>query len=149
MKKLIAYFVFVFVVAISSYFIYSHMLSSKYADSAIPYMEKVLPQISTWDAEIVKQYMAPEVLETVTDENLQALMAALSKIGTLESVGEYSFENKVSGDDDKLGAATVITYEIDAQYSSGPAVVTLRLLVRGDSYEVFRFNFQSQALAGI
>ena len=149
MKKLIAYFIFVIIVTISSYFIYSYMLTSEYADTAIPYMEKVLPQISTWDAEIVKQYMAPEVLANVTDKNLQELMAALSVIGTLESVGEYSFENKVSGDDDQLGAATVITYEIDAQYSSGEAIVTLRLLVRGDSYEVYHFNFQSQALAGI
>ncbi len=149
MKKLIAYIIFVFVVGISSYFTYGYMLSSEYADSAIPYMEKVLPQISTWDAEVVKQYMAPEVLQTVTDEHLQALMAALAKIGTLESIGEFSFENKASGDNVQFVDSTVITYEVDAQYSSGPAVVTLRLLVRGDSYEVFRFNFQSQALAGI
>ncbi|MCK4503767.1 MAG: hypothetical protein KAU22_12095 [Desulfuromonadales bacterium] len=147
MKKLIIYIIFVFVVGFSSYFSYGYYLSSKYADTAIPYMEEVLPQISTWDADIVRQYMAPEVLQTVTAENLKNLMAALSKIGELKSISKFSFQNEVSGDNVQFVGGTVITYEVEAEYSSGATVVTIRLLLRDDSYQVYHFNFQSQALA--
>ena len=110
-------------------------------------MEEVLPQISTWDADIVRQYMAPEVLQTVTAENLKNLMAALSKIGELKSISKFSFQNEVSGDNVQFVGGTVITYEVEAEYSSGATVVTIRLLLRDDSYQVYHFNFQSQALA--
>ncbi len=145
--KLAIYIVFVIVTGITTYFTYGYVQSSKYADTAIPYLQEVLPQISTWDADGAKQYMVPEILQTITPDNLKNLMAALSVIGNLESIGEASFKNKVSGDEIQFIDSVVITYDVDAKYSSGDAVVTIRLLVRNDSYEVYNFNFKTQALA--
>ncbi len=146
MKKLFAYIGFVFIVGFSSYFGYGYVQANKYADTAIPYMEKVLPQLSTWDAAIARQFMAPEVAQTVTEENLQKLMLALSKLGSLNSITEFSFKNSVGIDDGLLSGGTVITYDVESEYSTGAAVVTLRLLERSGAYELYHFNFQSAAL---
>ena len=69
LKKFIIYAIFVFVTGFSAYFYYGYYQSSQYDGTVIPYIQKVLPELSTWDPEVVKQYMAPEVLGTVTDKN--------------------------------------------------------------------------------
>ncbi len=148
MKKFIIYVIFVFVIAFSGYFIYGYMQSAKYDGTAIPYIEKTLPELSSWDAERVTQCMAPEVIRTISSENLAELLKSLSQIGTLQSIGEATFKNKATGDNVQYASAPVITYDIETQYSSGPATVTLSLLERDGSYQVYYFNFQSQALAG-
>ncbi len=147
MKKFIIYVVFVFVVAFSGYFIYGYMQSAKYDGTAIPYIEKVLPELSSWDVDRVSQCMAPEVLATISPENLVELLKSLSQIGTFQSISEATFKNKAVGANVKYADAPVITYDIETRYSSGPVTVTLSLLDRDGKYQVYYFNFQSQALA--
>jgi hypothetical protein len=146
-KKFIIYVVFVLITGFSAYFIYGAVLSSRYDGTVGPYIQEVVPEISKWDPEIVKQYMAPEVLRTVTTEDLAALMGALAKIGSLQSIGKASFKGKSEVDDAQYVKHPLITYEVDAQYSTGNAKITISLLDRDGSYELYHFNFQSKALA--
>jgi len=146
-KKFIIYVVFVFVTGFSAYFGYYAVLSSRYDATAGPYIQEVLPAISQWNPDILKQYMAPEIAKTVTTEDLEALMGALAKIGSLQSIGEFSFKNKAAVDNVMLDNYPIITYEVDAQYSTGDAKVTISFLDREGSYDLYHFNFQSEALA--
>ncbi len=146
LKKFIMYVIFVFVTGFSAFFYYGYYQSSQYDDSVIPYIQKVLPELSTWDTEIVKQYMAPEVLQTVTTENLQDIMKALAQIGELQSIDKMKFKKKATGRADDLVQQPVITYIVNAHYSTGEATVTLSLLDKGGVYEVYHFNFESEAL---
>ncbi|RLB69239.1 MAG: hypothetical protein DRH07_11110 [Deltaproteobacteria bacterium] len=146
LKKFIIYAIFVFITGFSAYFYYGYYQSSQYDGTVIPYIQEVLPEISTWDPEIVKQYLAPAVLRTVTDEDLTKIMGALAKIGELQSIGEVKFKKKATGGAGDLVQQPVITYTVTAQYSTGEAIVTLSLLDKGGSYDVFHFNFKSDAL---
>ena len=146
LNKFIIYAIFVFVTGFSAYFGYGAYQSSQYDGTAIPYIQEVLPKISTWDPEIVKQCMAPEVLQNITDEKLRAIMGALAQIGELQSIGEMKFKKKATGGAGDLVQQPVITYTVKAQYSTGEAIVTLSLLDKGDSYDVYHFNFESKAL---
>lgn len=147
MKKFIIYVIFVFVVGFSSYFIYGSMQAAKHDGTAIPYIQEVLPKLSTWNLETVKQYMVPEVLQTVSDEKLGHLLKSLSKIGELKSIGDVTFKDKTTDDKGRLVKGLVVTYDIEAQYSTGAAIVTLGLLDNGGTYQIYYFNFQSKALA--
>jgi len=143
-KKFIIYLICVVTIGVSGGFYYDHMQSTKYDVLAVPYIKKVLPVLSHWDVEQVKQYLAPEVLQTVSDKNLKTLLTSLSQIGTLESISEIELKNTKSVEDDQ---GLIVTYDVEAQYSTGPATVTLRLLDMGEGYRLYYFNFQSQALA--
>lgn len=145
-KKFILYVILVFVLGFSAFFIYGSMQSSQYDGSAIPYIRATLPKLSTWDAEVVKQLLAPEVLETVTAENLANILAALADIGELKSIGDATFKNKSTGNDVQSAKEPVITYEVEAQYSTGEAVITMSMIDRGGSYQLSHFNFKSKAL---
>jgi len=145
-KKFIIYVVFVLVAGPSAYFIYGAVLSSRYDGSIGPYIQDVVPEISKWDPEIVKQYMAPEAMRTVTAEDLAAIMGTLSKIGSLQSIDKMSFKGKSEVDDAQFVKHPLITYDVDAQYSTGDAKITIRIIDREGSYELYHFNFQSKAL---
>jgi len=146
-KKFIVYVVFVLVTGFSAYFIYGAVLSSRYDETAGSYIQEVLPEISKWDPVIVKQYMAPEVIRTVTTEDLAVLMGTLAKIGSLQSIGKLHFKGKSEVDDAQFVRHPLITYEVAAQYSTGDAKVTISMLDRDGSYELYHFNFESKALA--
>ena len=146
LKKFIIYAIFVFITGFSAYFYYGYYQSSQYDGTVIPYIQEVLPEISTWDPKIVKQYLAPEVLRTVTDDNLENIMGALAQIGELQSIEEVKFKKKATGGAGDLVQQPVITYTVKAQYSMGEAIVTLSLRDKGGSYDVYHFNFESKAL---
>ncbi len=146
LKKFIIYVVFVLVVGLSAFFYYGSVQSSRYDGTAIPYIQEVLPEISTWDPEIVKQYLSPEVLKTVSAENLKNILGELTKIGDLQNIGEMKFKKKSTGGEGDMAQQLVITYTVNAQYSTGETTVTISLLDKGGSYEVHHFNFESEAL---
>ena len=146
LKKFIIYVACVVTIALSLLFYYGYRQSSQYDGSVVPYIQEVLPKLSTWDTEVVKQCLAPEVLPTVTDENLKKIMDELSKIGELQSIGEIKFKKKATGGAGDLVQKPVITYTVNAQYSTGEVIITIALLDNGGTYNVYHFNFESEAL---
>ncbi|MCK5913787.1 MAG: hypothetical protein KAG12_07890 [Desulfuromusa sp.] len=146
LKKFVIYAIFVFITGFSAFFYYGYYQSSQYDGTVVPYIEEMLPKLSTWDPVVVKQFMAPAVLKTVTDENLTSIMEALAGIGELQSIGEMKFKKRATGGAGDLVQQPVITYTVKAQYSTGEAIVTISLLDKGNSYDVYHFNFETEAL---
>ena len=146
LKKFVIYAIFVFITGFSAFFYYGYYQSSKYDGTVVPYIQEMLPKLSTWDPVVVKQFMAPEVLKTVPDENLKNIMGALAQIGELQSIGEMKFKKRATGGAGDLVQQPVITYTVKAQYSTGEAIVTISLLDKGSSYDVYHFNFETEAL---
>ena len=147
MKKFIIYVLFVFLCAFSGFFIYKNKLASQYEETAVPYIKQVLPIISTWDPTLVRNYMAPEVIDRVSDVDLKNLMQSLSHMGDLQSIDKIAFRNKTSGEHTTQASLPLVTYELTTHYSSGEVSVTISLLDKGESFDVYHFNFQSEALA--
>jgi hypothetical protein len=146
LKKFIIYVLFVVTCAVSAFFVYTNMQSSQYEDTAVPYIRQILPIISTWDPVLAKDYMATEVLARVTPAELESLMLTLSQIGELKSIDKVKFKNKASGENVTLDKYPLVSYTLETQYTSGRVKVTISLLDKGDSFEVFHFNFQTAAL---
>jgi len=147
LKKFIVYVLFVFICAFSIFFYIKHDQSSEYEATTIPYIHQVLPQISTWDPELTKEYMAPEVLERVTPADIEKLMTSLSKLGQFQGIDEIEFKDKQSGEFITRDQKPLVIYSLETRYSNGEAKVTIKLHEKGDSYEVFEFNFLSDLLA--
>jgi len=121
--------------------------SSKYEDTAVPYIKAVIPELSKWDTEITKSYMAPEVQKEITDDDFNKVIKYLSKLGSLASFEEPNFTNIYTGATLESGKTTLVTYTIDAVYENGDAVITITLLDLGNSFNVYKFYINSMALA--
>jgi len=96
---------------------------------------------------MVRNYMAPEVIDRVSDVDLKNLMQSLSHMGDLQSIDKIAFRNKTSGEHTTQASLPLVTYELTTHYSSGEVSVTISLLDKGESFDVYHFNFQSEALA--
>ena len=150
MKKVLMVFGGIFLVIVLAFAgmgLFAWYKSSQYDDTAVPYIKATIPEISTWNTELIKGYMAPQVLDETTDENFEKIINYLSKLGALITLGEPSFTRIHTGANIESGKQTIVTYTIDAVYENGDAVITMSLLDRGNSFQVYKFHINSMALA--
>lgn len=126
--------------------IYTHYKSSQYAETAVPYVKMVVPEISKWDPAIIKKYMSNDSLSDIPQEKMDKVLAYLSKLGGLKKMDEPEF----SGEDSNVMISdrqqTIVTYKIKVEYENGSAVFTIALLNQGQDFQVQNFNINSKAL---
>ncbi len=126
--------------------LYDQYQSSEYDAIAGPYIRTIIPEISKWDPATTKALMAPEVAATITEENFIQAMAWFSRLGALQSMQEPKFDQIHQDQQTEIGIQTIVVYDIDAKYENGDAVINLKLLDKGDSLEIYRFDFRSEIL---
>ena len=149
MKKyfvLITLWVVSIAAAVGGLELYKSHQGAEFDKTAIPYIRTVIPQISTWDPETVRALMAPEIAANIPDERFVRAMHLFSKLGALQSIDEPKFSEASVDQETEIGKQTIVEYKIDAQYENSEAEITLQLLERGESYEIYRFNFSSELL---
>lgn len=126
---------------------FSGQQAIEYEKTAVPYMNRVIPELSKWDPEIARKYMSTEFLQKVSPERFNLIIKTLSKIGSLQDMDKPKFEEIYAGKTPKGVDRTIISYTVNAKYSTGDAIITMSLLEQNGILEVYRFNVQSEALA--
>lgn len=136
----------VIVAVIGGSFLYDRYKTSEFDDRAVPYIKEVIPEISQWNPTKTKALMASEVAADISEEKFSQAMDLFSRLGQLQSVEEPKFIDVHSGKQGDIGEQTIIEYEIDVQYANGEATINLKLLLRDGLFEIYNFNFSSEAL---
>lgn len=126
--------------------VYKNYQGADFDKTAIPYIQKVIPEISQWDPEIARALMAPEISATIPEDKFIRAMSFFSKLGALQSFGEPEFDRAHVEQETDIGKQTILQYKIDAKYENAEAEIFLKLLEKGNSYEIYRFNFSSEFL---
>jgi hypothetical protein len=126
--------------------LYDQYQASEYDAIAGPYIRGIIPEISKWDPVITKALMAPEVSATIPDENFAQAMAWFSRLGALQSMEAPKFDQVQQNLNTDIGIRTIVVYNIDAKYENGDAVIKLKLFDKGESLEIYRFDFSSETL---
>lgn len=117
-----------------------------YDQLAVPYIEKALPEISKWDPVKTKTLMSPEIAATIPQDKFDRAMTFFSQLGTLQSMEKPAFNKAFVDQKTDIGIQTLVEYDVKAQYEHGDAEVNLKLLQKGDSYQIYSFNFRSEKL---
>ncbi|MDT8440654.1 MAG: hypothetical protein RQ723_03220 [Desulfuromonadales bacterium] len=149
MKKfgimVLCWLLFILIVIVGSA-LYDRFKTSPYDAQAIPYLERILPTLSTWEPEPIRALMAPDALENVSDEQFQQTIAIFSRLGRLRSHAKPRFRtlHAEAGVDD--ATRTIVEYLVKAEYESGPAEMVISLVQTDDRFMVYRFNLGAQAL---
>jgi Na+-transporting methylmalonyl-CoA/oxaloacetate decarboxylase gamma subunit len=127
-------------------FAWSSVKSSQYEETAIPYMNTAIEDISKWNVESFKQYLTPSIIKDINEQDLKTLIKGLSKMGGLVEIGEYEFNNVTSRAVTSGGSGTFVTYVVPAKYENGDANLTITLKEEGDSFSVYHFKLNSLTL---
>jgi hypothetical protein len=136
----------VIIAVIGGSFLYDRYKTSEFDDRAVPYIKEVIPEISQWNPTKTKALMASEVAADISDEKFAQAMDLFSRLGQLQSVEEPKFIDVHSGKQGDIGEQTIIEYQTDVQYANGEATINLKLLLRDGLFEIYNFNFSSEAL---
>jgi hypothetical protein len=136
----------VIIAVIGGSFVYDQYKTSDFDDRAVPYIKKVVPELSQWNPARTKRLMAPEVAATISEEQFAQAMHLFSRLGSLQNLNEPKFIEVHNGEQGDVGTQTIIEYDIDAEYANGDATINLKLLFRDDLFEIYNFNFSSEAL---
>jgi hypothetical protein len=126
--------------------IYKKFLSNEYDRDVTPYVRQTIAEISKWDPTTTRSLMVTEVAAKIPTDKFTRAMAWFSKLGELKSMDEPKFEGAWEDQETELGKQTVIEYNTDAHYTNGEATINLKLVNRDGHYELYSFNFRSQAL---
>ncbi len=139
-----AWFITIISVLVGSY-LYEESKGSDLDQTVIPYLNKVIPELTKWDPAITKQLMAEEALENIPEERFMQAMTLFSKMGELKSIGEPEFE-KVRDDELSSGTKTVISYKTLAKFENGDAEISFKLIETDGNYRMYRFNLSAETL---
>lgn len=126
--------------------VWSGYKSSQYEETAIPYMDTAIADISTWELETFKSYLTESELENINESDLERLIRALSKMGKLVEIGEYQFNTVTSRALVGGGSGTFVTYTVPTVYENGDAMLTITLKEEDTSFSVYHFKLNSLAL---
>jgi hypothetical protein len=125
---------------------YDQQQASEYDVSAVPYLKVIIPEISKWDPATTKSLMATDVATDISEEKFAQAMIWFAKLGSLQSIDDPNFVDVHVGNQTDVGVETIVEYNVDAHYTNGDAIINLKLLVRNGSFEIYNFNFSSEAL---
>lgn len=149
MKKLII-FLLVWVVAVVSGIVgvkvYKQHQISKYAVEAVPYVKKVVPEISQWNPDTIRGLMTEQTLATLSPEKFSRIIEIFSQMGELQSMEEPVFVQTDSLPTAGGGNQTQVRYTVKARYRKGDAILTLNLADEPDGFKVAYFNLSSAVL---
>lgn len=149
MKKyfvLIALWAVSIAAAVGGLEMYRSYQGSEFDKTAIPYIRQVIPEISRWDPETARALMNPDISATITDEKFTRAMRFFSKLGALQGMDKPKFREAHVDQQTDIGKQTILEYIINAQYENDDAEIVLQLVEKGDSFEIYRFNFSSEFL---
>ena len=133
------------VLAIGSCAGFLALKEAKYDPLAIPYIEDVMPDLTTWEPLRFEQHFAPEVLEQNGHDRIAPMFNWYSVLGALRSFETPEF-HRISK---SLGVpySSVVTYTVRAEFERGPALITFNLVpVTDEELKVFGVFINSDAL---
>jgi hypothetical protein len=142
---MIAWFVVVTTIIVGS-LLYDRYQPSDYDVLAVPYIKTIVPEFSQWDSEKARALMVPEVSSTISEEKFSQIMTLFSRLGALQSMAEPKFEKVYTNQPTNFGSQIIIEYEVDAKYTNGDALISVKLLEREGSLQIYNFNISSELL---
>lgn len=140
-----SWFVLIIAVIIGS-IVYSQYKTSEYDEAAVVYLERVIPELSKWDAEKTRQLMTPESLDKIPAEQFTGAIKLFSRLGELRSIETPKFSELRSDEKDQTGQDTIIEYTIDAKYANGDALITINLQYKDGQFAIYHFKLSSKVL---
>lgn len=120
---------------------------SKYAATAIPYIQTALPRIATWDRETAKSLMSPEARQKLPDAELDKVFNWFKKLGEFKTMEQPSLVYIYAGLTSH-GVVNTLTYQVPVHFSAGDAMVTMQVVDDGAGFKILSFHINSPALIG-
>jgi nitrogen fixation-related uncharacterized protein len=108
--------------------------ADKYDETAVPYFEKHLPDITSWKYSKLKPLLTPQAQTEFETEVGRATFLLFIQLGQFQSSGKPQFGSKGIAFSERLGGVDIVSYTVPVVFDTGPAVIKANLVINGDYY---------------
>lgn len=117
--------------------------ADRYDDTAIPYLQTSVPIIAGWQYSRLAPLLSPRARADFENPELRRAYEKFEQLGQFESMLKPKYTQSFGDTSDALGDIEVVEYQAELQFTSGPAVIKVKLVADGQSYYIDHFGFQS------
>ena len=118
--------------------------ADRYEETAIPYIDSVMPAVTSWQAEQLIPVLSPDARVEFENDKVRAAYQSFSRLGQFQAMEKPRFVASRADSSEQLGDIELIDYEAQVQFDSGPAILKIKLVADGHSYYVRHFGFHSK-----
>jgi hypothetical protein len=122
-------------------------VQNDYESTAVPYLRAVVPEIATWDPDILWANFDEEVKGTINRDEYDKVIKYFSTLGSLESLGHPEFRQVTSSATIRTGTNKFVVYQIPAEFENGDATINVTLLDLEGEFSIASFKIDSMAFA--
>ena len=116
-----------------------------YATTAVPYIEALIPEIATWDPDVVWGHYDQDVRSAISMDDHEKIVRFMSKLGDLKSIGKPDFRQVSKTASTRSGSKKLVTYSVPAVFENDDATIDLILVDRDGEFSVHYFKINSLA----
>jgi len=132
------------IAGLAVYVMWFDMKAEKYDETVIPYLNKALPKVSTWNYSEFKPMLSPRALAEFEKDKGKAVYRLFTRLGDLESIGKPQYISNNSESSSALGEIDIDSYKVPVVFESGPAVIKILLAGNGQSYFIHHLGISSE-----
>ena len=123
------------------------MKADRYEETAIPYLEAVMPKLTSWQYDQLRPLLSPAARLDFENENVRAAYQSFSRLGQFQSMEKPRYTASRTDSSVEFGDIEVVDYQVALQFDSGPALIKITLVADGKSYHIQHFGFHSEIFA--
>lgn len=125
------------------------LTSSKSVDHEqvfVPYIEKTIPELTTWEQEAYKTHMSKEAFEGATKAQWNLYLSKFSHLGSLQSIGVPELQQSKTLSSISGSSTTYAVYLVPVTFDTGLAHVQLGIESKNDKIQINSVKFLSDIL---
>jgi hypothetical protein len=121
--------------------------AERYDDTAVPYLNKILPVVARWKFSEFVPMLSPQARAEFETDKGKETYRFFTQLGVLESIGKPQYMADRPGFSDGLGEVDIVTYQVPVVFETGPAVIKILLASNGESYFIHQLGISSELFA--
>lgn len=121
--------------------------ADRYEETAIPYLEMAIPELTSWQYDQLKPLLSPAARKDFENEKLRSAYQSFSRLGQFRSMDRPRYIASRDDSSQESGDIEVIDYQVALQFDSGPAMIKIQIIADGKAYYIQHFGFHSEIFA--
>jgi hypothetical protein len=141
--KIIGSFFLVLILLFIVVGIWFSVSSSNHVEKATPYINRVIPIISSWNYNDLQPNLTDEAQEFFETEQGKKIFEYFSKLGEFKSFEAPIFSKSMSGITIDNGSYDMVSFTVITHFNKGDALITLTLAQNNNEYKIHNININS------
>jgi hypothetical protein len=141
--KIIGSFFLVLILLFIVVGIWFSVSSSNHVEKATPYINRVIPIITSWNYNDLEPNLTDEAQEFFETEQGKKIFKYFSKLGEFTNFEAPTFSKSMSGVTIDNGAYDMVSFTVITHFNKGDALITLTLAQNDNEYKIHNIKINS------